>query len=156
MIDYTQFNNLFRTNMATGESIGGFGSQTTGMPVAQTPANIAGPGVTMQPISSAFQGIFNNGKTPEGAESLFGKIGGLEGLGSIANVLGAFGGIYGGLQGVSMARKQLDLSKRAFETNLANQTQSYNTTLEDKIRSRYATEGKSESAADAYLKKHSL
>jgi hypothetical protein len=50
-----------------------------------------------------------------------------------------------------VANKSLKLQSRAFETNLKNQTQSYNTALEGRIRARYNTENRSASEADSYI-----
>lgn len=55
---------------------------------------------------------------------------GLQGLSTIGNLWGAF-------QGNKLARKQLALATDAYNTNLTNQIKSYNTSLEDRIRSRY-------------------
>ena len=55
---------------------------------------------------------------------------GLQGLATIGNLWGAF-------QGNKLARKQLSLATDAYNTNLTNQIKSYNTSLEDRIRSRY-------------------
>jgi hypothetical protein len=92
---------------------------------------------------------------PASTQGWFGKIGGLEGLASIADGLASLGQVYGAIQGVKMAKKQLDFSERAYNTNLANSTQSYNTALEDRARSRFHTEGRA-SEVDSYLAKHSL
>lgn len=90
------------------------------------------------------------------SQGFFGKLGGLEGLSSIADGLASLGNIYGAIQGVKLAREQLDFSKGAYNTNLANQTQEYNTRLEDRTVSRYHTQGGSAADVSAYLAKHSM
>ena len=65
------------------------------------------------------------------------------------------GSLWNSFQQNKMAKQSLALQTRAFETNLRNQTQSYNTALEDRIRARYATEGRSEQA-DSYIAKNRL
>ena len=94
---------------------------------------------------------------PAGAtRGFFGKIGGLEGLGTIAKGLASLGGVYAALKGVGLARDQLDFSKRTYDTNLANSTKSYNTTLEDRARARFITEGRSDEELQKYLDKNRL
>lgn len=86
----------------------------------------------------------------------WGKIGGMEGVASIADGLASLGQLYGAIQSVKLAKEQLGLQREAFQTNLANQKKSYNTALEDRIQSRYVMEGKSQSDAQAYLDKNRL
>lgn len=85
-----------------------------------------------------------------------GRIGGLEGIGSIAQALGSLGGIYTSMQGMKIARDQLNFSKNAWNTNVRNQTQSYNTALEDRLRSRGVAEGRETSEVDQQLARHRL
>lgn len=151
-----------------------------GMPMAPaapammpgTPANLAMPS-NAAPMMSSMGGTginlgaligMNPGQAAPGAAlpgaaggaGWFNKIGGLEGIGSIASTLGDLGKLWGAFQGVKMARDQLNFSKDSYNTNLHNTTQDYNTSLEGKIRSQYRTEGRSSSDADRYLAAHSL
>jgi len=71
----------------------------------------------------------------------------LSGLGTIGNLWAAF-------QAQKLANKQFDFTKRITETNLANQVQSYNTTLEDRGRSRAFAEGQSAADAQSYIDKN--
>lgn len=68
------------------------------------------------------------------------------------------GSLWNSFQQNKMARQSFDFQKKAYETNLANQTQSYNTELTDRIQARYATEGRPNAAADAaaYVEKNKL
>ncbi|MGQ0565579.1 MAG: hypothetical protein ACT4OK_10980 [Gemmobacter sp.] len=129
-------------------------------PVLTNPASIPMPTMTPAAVAGATAGaspgISGDELKAAVPQNFWQKLGGLEGMGSIAQGLASLGNLYGAIQGIGIARDQLKLSKRAFETNLANQTQSYNTALEDRIRSRYVAEGKDASAADEYLKQHSL
>lgn len=87
---------------------------------------------------------------------LFGGGNALEGFSSIAQGLASLGSLYTAFQGIGLAKDQLALQKKAFNTNLANQRQTYNTSLEDTIRARYATEGRSAEEAQSYLDTHKL
>ena len=73
----------------------------------------------------------------------------IQGFGTLANA-------YLGFQQLKNAKQNLAFQKDAFNTNLINSTQNYNTSLEDRIRGRTsAYEGK-ENDVQAYLAKHSL
>ncbi len=65
------------------------------------------------------------------------------------------GSLWNSFQQNKLAKQSLGLQTQAYKTNLKNQTSSYNTALEDRIRSRYATEGRSPQA-DSYINKHKL
>ena len=73
----------------------------------------------------------------------------LGGLNTAAN-------LWGGLQAQKLARDQFNFTKNMATTNLANQTQSYNTALSDKINARAKTQGMSSQEAQAYLDKNRL
>jgi hypothetical protein len=79
------------------------------------------------------------------------KIGGIEGIGSIAQALGSLGQIYGAIKGVGLAKDQLNFQKEAYNTNLTNTTKAYNTSLEDRVRARSFVEGRPDSYATSYL-----
>lgn len=74
---------------------------------------------------------------------------GLQGIGALGNIWGAF-------QAQSLARKQFDFTKNMAERNLANQTQSYNTALTDRINSRTKMQGGTDEDAQAYLNQNRL
>ena len=66
------------------------------------------------------------------------------------------GNLWSSFQAHKMAKKQMAFAREQWNTNLANQTQTYNTALEDRIRSRHHTEGRGSGETDAYLEEHSL
>lgn len=90
----------------------------------------------------------NNLQTP--------KLTGWQKFGYAMDGLGAIGGLWGAIQENKIAKQQLALSRDAFETNMRNTIQNYNTTLEDRIRARYAMEGRGEADVNSYLDEHSL
>lgn len=77
------------------------------------------------------------------------------GAGLILGGIQTLGSLWNSFQQNKLAKKSLALQTRAFETNLKNTTQSYNTALEDRIRARYNTEGRSEQA-DSYIDRNKL
>jgi hypothetical protein len=74
--------------------------------------------------------------------------------------------IIGGLQTIGnlwqaweankLAKKQFSFQKEFAEKNMANQIKSYNTTLEDRTRSRTHSEGGTQAEAAAYIEKNRL
>lgn len=73
----------------------------------------------------------------------------LGGLGTIGNLWMAF-------NAQKLAKEQFSFQKGITNTNLANQIQSYNTSLADKINSRVAQEGGDASQAQAYVDNNKL
>lgn len=127
------------------QSIFPFGNMNSfgAAPAAQAPVAGAAAGDAAATAVDTSKGFMENFGGAEGLETIFG---GIEGLGNL----------YTAIQSLGMAQDTFDFNKKAWETNLANQTQTYNTSLEDTIRSRYVTEGKSDAEADNYISKHSL
>lgn len=74
---------------------------------------------------------------------------GLQGLGALGNLWGAW-------QSNKLARDQLDFTKRFATANLANQTQAYNTALEDRARARAAVEGQNSQQQQDYVDRNRL
>ena len=128
-----------------GAAISGLNQTTnTGLtaPVTTTPGITAPqvPGVTGGAAAPQTPGFFAQGGIGQFA------------LGSIQTL----GSLWNSFQQNKVAKESMKFQKEAFATNLANQEQSYNTALEDRINARYVTEGKSQADADAYVQKHSL
>jgi hypothetical protein len=110
---------------------------------------------TMGQNAAGFQaGPFNMGQNNQGG--FLSGIGGLEGLGSIAQGIASLGQVFAAIQGTKIAKEQLALSKEAYQTNLANTTKTYNTALEDRIKARTAMQSGTADDVSSYLSKNSL
>lgn len=71
-------------------------------------------------------------------------------IGNIAGAIGQGVNAYVGLQQLGMAKDALRFEKKSFKTNLANQVDSYNTQMRDRITGRYyATEEERQAALKA-------
>ena len=77
-------------------------------------------------------------------------------LNTIIGGVQVLGSLWNSYQQHKMAKEQMAFAREQWDTNLANQTQTYNTALEDRIRARHHTEGRGSSETDAYLAEHSL
>lgn len=117
---------------------------------------VATPGVTDTTGAAYTPVVVPGGQTTQGG--FFKNQDGTFNGGNAQLALGAvqtLGSLWNSFQQNKLAKKSLELQTRAFETNLANETQSYNTSLEDRIRARYHSEGRSDQA-DGYIAEHSL
>lgn len=72
------------------------------------------------------------------------------------NGLGTLGSLWGAMKMAKVAKQQLNFTRASANANLANQTQSYNTQIEDRARSRGAVEGQTQGQVDDYIAKNSL
>ena len=90
--------------------------------------------------------LLRNGDGSLNTDTIGLAIGGIQTLGALWN----------SYQQHKIAKEQLALQRESYETNLENNTQTYNTALEDRIRSRHNTEGRDTSETNSYLKEHSL
>lgn len=131
-------------------------------PVQTTAVNNQGAAPVYQPVSvsgaagAAAQPVMSPGGTQAGVGA--GKGGFFQPGGGASLILGGIqtlGSLWNSFQQNKLAKKSFALQERAFETNLANQTKTYNTALEDRINARYATEGRSQEAA-GYIDKNKL
>ena len=79
--------------------------------------------------------------------------------GIVSPMLGGMGALFqgwSGLQQSKLAKDALNFQKLAFQTNLANQTQAYNTQLEDQYKARTSNyAGKDEDVAK-YMAEHGM
>jgi hypothetical protein len=74
------------------------------------------------------------------------------GLGAIKTL----GSLWNSFQQNKIARKSQAFQEKTFGINLENQTKTYNTELEDRIRNRYDTERRDPGEADKYIEKNRL
>lgn len=121
------------------------GVQIPGMGGAAAGAGMGGLGI---PGGGGAGGFFGNNGGKLGANLDTAQLA-LSGLATIANIWGAF-------EARNLAKKQFNFTRDVTNTNLANQIASYNTTLEDRGRSRAAVEGQSASMAQSYIDKNRL
>ena len=80
-------------------------------------------------------------------------------LGTGQLVLGgvqALGNLWSAFQAQQLAKEQFNFQKGVTNTNLANQIQSYNTSLADRINSRAYTEGRPEGYAEQYIDENKM
>lgn len=73
-------------------------------------------------------------------------------LGSI----GTLGNLWAAFQAQKLAKEQFEFQKGVMNTNLANQIQSYNTSLSDRIVARGYMQGDSQETVDKYIADNSL
>ena len=69
--------------------------------------------------------------------------------------IGTLGSLWNSFQQNKLAKKSLAFQEKTFDINLRNNTKTYNTQLEDRIRARYNTEGRS-GEADAKIEQDRL
>lgn len=138
---------LSNTQIGTQAAMAPLG--TTGSTVG---GGVQGANVTatsgVNPIGGAQQqgGFWRNGDGSLNTNNMQLVLGGVQMLGNLWN----------SYQQHKIAKEQLGLARETFETNLANNRQTYNTALEDRIRARHNTEGRGSGETDAYLSEHSL
>jgi hypothetical protein len=78
------------------------------------------------------------------------------GAGLVLGGVQVLGNLWSSLQAHKMAKEQMSFAREQWNTNLANQTQTYNTALEDRIRGRYATGTRSEEQLTNEIAKNRL
>ena len=133
----------------TGAAIANLSTPTqTGIAPSASAPTMQAPQVPTAPLSTG------NTPAPTGT-GFFSQYGPAQfALGSIQTL----GSLWNSFQQNKLAKQTFKFQKEAYATNLANQEQSYNTELEDRINARYVTEGRTNVEADkaAYLDKNRL
>ena len=128
------------------------GLQNTMAPLSSSGMNVGGAVAGANVTAASAPGTTQQGSFLKNADGSFNTnnlktiLGGIEMLGSIWN----------SFQQQKIAKEQLALARETFQTNLENNKKTYNTALEDRIRSRYVMEGRSSAEADSYLASHNL
>ena len=113
----------------------------------QVTQGITGPGVGQQ-VAPQVGGMYNDLSTPLGMNLGTGQLV-LGGIGTIGNLWSAW-------QAQKLAKEQFNYQKGITDTNLANQIQSYNTALSDRINARGFVQGDSQSTIDQYIEENSM
>lgn len=105
---------------------------------------------------------FSNWLNGDTGRSLFGGTDpstGFQSMGIVAPALQGLSSLFqawNGMQTLGLAKDQFNFQKNAFNTNLNNQRQTYNTALEDRIRGRTSDYVGKEQDVQSYLDKNRL
>jgi len=139
-------------NLFGGQTADNAVAQQAMAPIQSTGINAPNAGANMAPIATpgttAAAGAATNtnpGFWQEGGGAQIG-LGAIQTLGSLWN----------SFQQQKMAKKTFNLNKRAYENNLNDQRSTYNSALEDRIRSRGAYNGASEAETNKIIEERSL
>lgn len=116
-----------------------FNQGSVASPLVNTNQLVQTPNVSMSPAAGA-----STAMGPMGIANA--AIGGLQTLGNL----------YMAFQANKLAKKQFRFQRDFANANLANSIKSYNTALEDRIRSRSFTEGRPDGYADTVINKNRL
>ena len=69
----------------------------------------------------------------------------------VLGTIGTLGNLWAAFQAQKLAKEQFEFQKGVTNTNLANQIQSYNTSLIDRINARSFMQGDSQAVTDKYI-----
>ena len=107
-------------------------------------ATVAAP--TQTPVSGA-------GAQTGGAGNFWSKDGG---AGLVLGGIQVLGNLWNSYQSHKMAKEQMAFAREQWDTNLANQTQTYNTALADRIKGRYAVGERTDAEVQAEVDRNKL
>ena len=113
----------------------------------QAPGFTAPGAVNVQAPNVGAGGI-SNAATPLGMNLGTGQL--------VLGTIGTIGNLWAAWQAQKLAKEQFNYQKGITDTNLANQIQSYNTALTDRINTRGFMQGDSQSTIDQYIQDNSL
>jgi hypothetical protein len=148
-------------NAAAMPSPAGFSMPTSTDLGWSMPNSATGGGSPFAPagVNTQYAPGFDGGAAaaPQGFMAKAGNwLGNGQNLSAVMQGIGALTSAWLGYQNLRVAKDQLSFQKDAFSKNYKNQTQSYNTSLEDRIRGRTADYAGKEADVQAYLDKHKL
>lgn len=113
----------------------------------QAPQGITGPGAG-QIVAPQIGGMNNNLSTPLGMNLGTGQL--------VLGAIGTIGNLWSAWQAQKLAKEQYNYQKGITDTNLANQIQSYNTALSDRMTARGFMQGDGQATIDQYIEENSL
>lgn len=153
------FGSAYQGNALTANNFMNLGQQAPTFNLPQSQPNLVG--AALQQAASGGSAAAGSGAEDvpvPGSDSAgwFKGIGGLDGLAQIAKGIGSLGSMFAAFKGLNLAKDQFQFQKESYQTNLANQTQAYNTELSDKATARYQAAGMPNADAEAYIAKHRL
>lgn len=149
-------------NLSNDYLQGGMGGYSS--VVSPQSLNFTGTSASQIPLSQ-FGGQMDQASNWMGNLPSVGGAGGAGGLGFGLNIptaqlglgaLNSLAGLWGGFQAQKLAREQFDFTKNMANTNLANQTQAYNTQLADRLNARARMQGQSDQEAQAQIERNRL
>lgn len=105
--------------------------------------------------ATGFMGMLR-GQPGVAGDGLTGWLGKGENMQTALGGIQALTGAYLGFQQLRLAKDNLRFQKDSWAKNYANQAQSYNTSLEDRVRARYSASSSDESRIQDYLNRNRL
>lgn len=136
----------------------GFGyGNPMGMPVMGNDIyGFGGASTPGEPPSSTPDTNLWRGKAGVPGDGITGWLGNSQNLSAVFQGIGALTQAYLGFQQLRQAKEGLKFQKQAYKANLANSEQSYNTSLEDRIRGRTSNYAGKEEDVQSYLSANRL
>lgn len=125
------------------------------MPTNMGATTMGGVSETFNPATGQMAQMGQVGQVGQAGMGQTPQLTGWQKFGYVMDGIGTLASLWGGIQQNKLAKRQLALQERNYNENMNNQIQTYNTSLEDRIRARYAMEGRSDQA-DAYLDQNRL
>lgn len=151
-----QFNNYTSADTnGLNLSSTGFGANTQLMSMGAPASGGNTPGLANMGVTDTTTVLGGGAGSPQTGQQpgFWSKDGG---AGLILGGVQVLGNLWSSYQAHKMAKEQMAFAREQWDTNLANQTQTYNTALEDRIRGRYAEGVRSDSEVQGEIDRHSL